>query len=57
MQNLPQMVAEGVQLLFLHWNVPARQCRCGHVDGSSDLSLQSGSPSPINYGNNYEIFN
>src|SRR6202012_5954841 len=40
-----QIVADGVQLVLPHWNVPARQCRTGQVLGSSEPSLQSFSPS------------
>jgi len=40
-----QIVADGVQFVFLHWNVPALQCRGAQVAGSSEPSLQSFSPS------------
>lgn len=42
-----QIVAEGVQLLFLHWKVPFLHCLGGHVSGSSEPSLQSFSPSHL----------
>lgn len=42
-----QMVADGVQLPFLHWNVPGRHWRGGQVIGSSEPSLQSRSPSHL----------
>lgn len=42
-----QIVADGVQLLFLHWKKPLRHCRGGHVSGSSEPSLQSFSPSHL----------
>jgi hypothetical protein len=42
-----QIVAEGVQFPFLHWNVPALHCRGGQLEGSSEPSLQSRSPSHL----------
>lgn len=50
-----QIVADGVQLLFLHWNVPVRHWRGGQVAGSSEPSLQSCSPSHLENSMNNDV--
>jgi hypothetical protein len=44
-----QIVADGVQLPFLHWKVPALHCLGGQLEGSSEPSLQSFSPSHLEH--------
>lgn len=51
-----QMLADAVQFLFEHWNVPLRHDRGGHEAGSSDPSLQSSSPSHLKSKNMPYIF-